>query len=186
MEILGLIVDKAARTFHVTGAHVAVGVISGLAVIVCALLHYEFMSITSRRLALTLLPRRARVLGLMMMMLIAHVLEVWIFAGIYWFLDKYPSLGHLDGPFEEGALDFIYFSAVAFTTVGFGDIVPMGAIRILSGTECLVGFSLITWSASLAFLEMQSDWAEFRHPTLARRRRDDPPADQASPPTNSD
>ena len=55
---------------------------------------------------------------------------------------------------------------MSFTTLGFGDITPMGAIRILCGTEALVGLSLITWSASLAFLEMQRDWAEFRHPKL--------------------
>lgn len=166
METQALIFDAAARSFQVSSAHLVVGVVSAAAATVCALLHYEFMSLSSLRLARTRLPRRARVLALMLIMLFAHVLEVWIFAGLYWLLDVFPSLGHLDGPFEEGALDFVYFSAVSFTTLGFGEIVPMGAIRILCGTEALVGLSLITWSASLAFLEMQRDWAEFRHPKL--------------------
>lgn len=183
MEIQALILDAAARSFHVSSAHLVVGLVSAAAATVSALLHYECMSMTSQRLARTRLPRRARVLALMLVMLFAHVIEVWIFAGLYWFLDRFPSLGHLDGPFEEGALDFVYFSAMSFTTVGFGDVVPMGAIRILCGTEALVGLSLITWSASLAFLEMQRDWAEFRHPKLVARAAKPARADPASAPT---
>ncbi|MEM8711231.1 MAG: potassium channel family protein, partial [Planctomycetota bacterium] len=109
--------------------------------------------------------RRARVLGLITAMMVAHIVEVWIFGLTYWVLDGWPTLGRLDGPVDEGALDFIYFSVTSFTTLGFGDIVPTGAIRILCGAEALAGLSLITWSASFAFLEMQRDWAEFRRPT---------------------
>ena len=36
----------------------------------------------------------------------------------------------IDGTFEEGALDFIYFSVVNYTTLGFGDLIPRGPIRI--------------------------------------------------------
>ena len=95
-------------------------------------------------------------------MMVAHVIEVWIFALCYWFLESWPQLGGFAGTFDEGALDLVYFSATVFTTLGFGDIVPTGPMRILVGTEALVGLGLITWTASLAFLEMQRDWAEYR------------------------
>ena len=55
----------------------------------------------------------------------------------------------------------------AFTTLGLGDVRPTGAMRILTGAEALLGLSLITWSASFAFLRMQRDWAEFRRPERA-------------------
>lgn len=98
----------------------------------------------------------------MLGMITAHVVEIWLFAFVYWVLDHFPSLGHLEGAFEDGALDFVFFSAVSFTTLGFGDIVPHGPTRVLCGTEALAGLSLITWSASLAFLEMQRNWTEFQ------------------------
>lgn len=157
-------VDEAARQFEVHTAHLVVGAVSAAAAVLCALVHYEAMSLSSRRLARLPIHRRTRVLVLMLAMIAAHVVEVWIFAVTYWFLDRFPSLGQLTGTFDEGALDFVYFSAVSFTTLGFGDIVPTGAIRILCGTEAIVGLSLVTWSASLAFLEMQRDWAEYRRP----------------------
>jgi hypothetical protein len=47
---------------------------------------------------------------------------------------------------------------VTYTTVGYGDFVPTGAIRFLCGVEALAGFVLITWSASFMFIEMQRYW----------------------------
>lgn len=157
--MLSLLHDQALR---ISSSHVIVGVVSALITLACALVHYEVMNFTSKWLATGPLKRRRRVFVLVLAMLVAHVIEVWIFALGYLQLDRYPELGTLVGAFDEGALDFVYFSVVCFTTIGFGDLVPTGPLRILAGTEALVGLSLITWSASLTFLEMQRDWAEFR------------------------
>ena len=154
--------ELSRREFAVTGSQLTVGALSAAVAVVCVLFHYEVMSLTSRLLPRMRVPRRTRIVGLILAMLAAHVVEVWIFALTYWLIDPWPSLGRLPGEFDEGALDFVYYSVVTFTTLGFGDIVPTGAVRILTGTEALLGLSLITWSASLAFLEMQRDWREFR------------------------
>jgi Ion channel len=159
-----LVLDATRRDFHVSGAQLVVGLVSILLVGVCVLFHYEALSRTSRILPVVRLPRRMRIVVLILAMLTAHVVEVWIFALAYWFLDAWPALGRLGGTFEEGALDFVYYSVVTYTTLGFGDILPRGAVRILTGTEALLGLGLITWTASFAFLEMQRDWAEFRKP----------------------
>ena len=50
--------------------------------------------------------------------------------------------------------DHLSFSYAAFTTVGVGDIVPTGPLRVLAGMEALTGFVLITWTASYLYLEM--------------------------------
>jgi hypothetical protein len=39
--------------------------------------------------------------------------------------------------------DFIYFSIVTFTTVGYGDIIPKPETRILAATEALFGYIFI-------------------------------------------
>jgi hypothetical protein len=163
--LLILLQDASRRGFQVTSAQVVVGLASALLVTLCVLFHYEAMSWISRRLPATRLPRRMRIVVLIYGMLAAHVVEVWFFGLAYWLLDRWPWVGTLAGAFEEGALDFVYFSVVTYTTLGFGDVVPSGAVRILTGTEALLGLALITWSASFAFLEMQRDWTEFRRPS---------------------
>jgi hypothetical protein len=47
---------------------------------------------------------------------------------------------------------------MCYTTVGFGDVSPVGPIRFLAGTSALTGFVMITWSASFTFLEMERFW----------------------------
>ncbi len=158
------LLDAARRGFHVSGPQWLVGGIAAVIVLVCVLFHYEVMSLSSRWIPRLRLRRRARVVAVILIMLIAHSVEIWIFGVAFWFLDAWPELGQLSGSFDEGALDFVYFSVTSFTTLGFGDLVPSGAIRILCGGEALTGLSLITWSASFAFLEMQRDWREFRTP----------------------
>ena len=153
------------REFHVSSEQLIVGAVGTLVVAACVFLHYEVMRATSWALPKLKIRRQARVLGVMFAMLVAHIIEVWIFGITYWVLDGWPSFGRLEGPVDEGALDFIYFSVASFTTLGFGDIVPTGAIRILCGAEALAGLGLITWSASFAFLEMQRDWVELRGPS---------------------
>ena len=158
------LVDTARRSFEISGPDLVVGAVAALVALICVLFHYEVMSWSSRLVPRLGVMRRARIVALILAMLVAHVLEVWIFGFTYWVLDGWPSLGRIEGPVDEGALDFVYFSVTSYTTLGFGDLTPHGAIRILCGTEALVGLGLITWSASLAFLEMQRDWREFRRP----------------------
>lgn len=154
--------DATRRDFYLGTPQLVVMGVSALLALCCVVIHYEVMSVSSRALSRLGLVKRMRIVVLILAMLVAHVVEIWIFGLAYWVLDAWPSLGHLDGPFDEGALDFVYFSVTSYTTLGFGDIVPNGAVRILCGSEALVGLTLITWSASLAFLEMQRDWYEFR------------------------
>ncbi len=161
-----LVQELSRREFSLSSSQLVVGGVATLVTILCVVFHYEVMSLSSRFMLRVKLKRRLRIVALIFTMLTAHVIEVWIFGIAYWSLDRWPELGHLQGGFDEGALDFIYFSVTTYTTLGFGDIVPIGPIRILVGSEAVVGLGMITWSASLAFLEMQRDWDEFRRPKL--------------------
>jgi hypothetical protein len=59
---------------------------------------------------------------------------------------------------SNSLLDYVYFSAVIFSTLGLGDLVPSGSIRFMVGTEAVSGFILISWSAAFTYLEMQRYW----------------------------
>lgn len=62
------------------------------------------------------------------------------------------------GELNEGFMDYVYYSAMVYTTVGFDDLIPSGTIRFLTSMEALSGFMFITWSASFTFLEIQRFW----------------------------
>jgi hypothetical protein len=69
-----------------------------------------------------------------------------------------PGSGAIAGAHPAGLLDAVYLSATTFSTLGFGDLAPVGPVRFITGTEAVSGFILITWSASFLFLEMQQHW----------------------------
>ena len=83
-----------------------------------------------------------------------HIAEIWIFGLTYYLLLLDDGFGGFGSMSSAGSFDCIYFSATVYTTLGFGDIVPLGPIRFLTGTQSIVGLTLITWSASFTFGEM--------------------------------
>ena len=134
-----------------------------LVISMCIGLHYEILSHCRRYLTTISARRRRRVLFLILIILLAHTIEIWLFAiGYYVLLDVFSAgelaSGTLAAPGIQSFVDYVYYSAVVYTTVGFGDLIPVGPIRFMTGMEALLGLVMITWSASYTFLEMQRDW----------------------------
>ncbi len=129
-----------------------------LVVAVAVAIHYEFLSRLSAYKPSPHFQHRVGIVFGVFGALTAHAVEVWVFAFAYYFMHHTPGWGELAGEFGGSLLDCAYFSFTTFTTVGFGDIHPVGPIRFLTGIEALTGLVLITWTASLLFLEMQRHW----------------------------
>jgi hypothetical protein len=127
-------------------------------VVAVVLLHYEGLSLIGRTIRGRAFHHRAKILALIFAQLSLHILEIWMFAVAAFLLTQWLGFGAILPVPSGGYLDFVYFSAITYTTVGFGDFVPAGPVRFLAGTEALSGFVLITWSASFTFLEMQRYW----------------------------
>lgn len=137
--------------------HLIALVISGVVVTICVVLHYEALRFLSHTVGAHV-HKRIGVLVVMLGLLVAHVLEIIIFALGYIMMQYGAGLGHISGMDGGNLFDFIYYSSVVYTTVGFGDLLPVGAIRILTAAEGLTGLAMITWSASFTFLAMQRFW----------------------------
>ena len=95
--------------------------------------------------------------------LIAHVVEVSVFAIGYRALEDDEVYGRLVGAIKDEPAhelsDYWYFSFVAYTSLGFGDITPTGNLRLMTALETLTGLILIAWSASFLYVQMQRFWA---------------------------
>lgn len=131
-----------------------------LAVVFCVVLHYEALSRLTGILRHIRIPARPRILLLIFAILLTHVVEIWIFGGAYFYLISTDAHGSLLAGHPIELFDAIYYSAVCFTTLGLGDLVPVGAVRFMTGTEALTGFVLIAWSASFTFVEMERFWKQ--------------------------
>jgi hypothetical protein len=69
---------------------------------------------------------------------------------------------------EEHFADFLYFSATSYSTLGIGDVYPVGVFRLISGIESINGLFLIAWSTSFTYFVMDRLWPLYSEPTDKR------------------
>ncbi len=139
--------------------------IATLAAIVTVMVHYEVMlSITDH-----LLPRvqrrmrgRRRMIMTVGALMCGHILEIWLFAGLIVFLCRFPDLGSISGNNARDFTDYLYYSAVSYTSLGDSKFHPEGIIRNLTAAEALAGILMIGWSASFTYLQMEHIWKTHR------------------------
>ena len=130
----------------------------GTVVVSVVLIHHEVLVRLGSLLAKMGNHHHFRLIVAVLGVLTAHALEVWIFASAYFVMHHTVGWGLLTGNFDGSLLDCVYFSFSTFTTVGYGDIEPVGNLRFLTGIEGLMGLVLVSWSASFLFMEMQRYW----------------------------
>jgi ion channel len=70
----------------------------------------------------------------------AHMLEVLVWALAYAIVDAAPA----------GA-DLVYFALVNYTTLGYGDVIPMARWRLLGPMTAMNGVLLFGWSTAVIF-----------------------------------
>jgi len=133
-------------------------VISTLLVLAMVLIHYEVLRYTSLLLPRLTIPPRPRILVVILAAFFAHTIEVWLFAGAYYFLADYYVIGGFGGTLESHFVDYLYFSTATYTSLGYGDIYPLGGLRLMAGIETIAGLMMIGWSASFTYLTMEKFW----------------------------
>jgi len=138
---------------------ILVTLINSLLVTLAVIVHYEFLYRVTLYVPKMKIRHRYRIVFGVFGALTAHAIEIWIFAIAYFVLNRTGNWGRLTGNFDGSLLDCSYFSFTVFTTLGFGDIEPLGHLRYLTGIESLTGLVMITWTASFLFFEMQKYWS---------------------------
>ncbi|MGH1590343.1 ion channel [Methylobacterium phyllosphaerae] len=126
------------------------------------------------------MPPRWRIVAVVLAAFAGHTVAVWVYAGAYWVLVLRFGLGAFSGVPIQTFEDCLFVSVVAYSSLGYGDHVPLGHARLLTGVEALNGLLLIGWSASFTYLAMERYWplhgkAQAHRAAQARRAGDDPP-----------
>lgn len=85
-----------------------------------------------------------------LLMIVLHFIEI-----VLWALAYVTVVPEELASFEAA----VYFSAVTFTTLGYGDITLSSSWRLLSGFEAIGGIVLIGWTTAFLFAVLQRLWA---------------------------
>ena len=133
-------------------------------VFVTVTIHYEVLRLISEIIPKLKMQPRVRILVVIYGAFFAHTIEVWVFACAYYLLSTHLAMGAFHGLGTTDFFDFVYFSVVVYTSVGFGDILPQGHLRLIAGVEGLAGLLMIGWSASFTYLMMEKLWLDHRKP----------------------
>ncbi len=123
------------------------------------LMHYEVLRNLNERLPAVGIPRRTKLLVVIFSALAAHAAEIALYGVSCYVLGRYFGDGTLTGPDGFSLLSCLYFSAETYTSLGFGDLIPVGPLRVLAGAEALNGLVMIGWTASFTYIAMERFWS---------------------------
>ena len=138
---------------------VIVATVCALLVVLTTILHYEALRALSSALPAMRVPPRAKLLAVIFVAFFAHAVEIVLYAIAVHSLVSYAHLGTLGEPGRFSFATCIYFSAETYTSLGYGDVIPLGDMRLLAGVEALNGLLLIGWSASYTYIAMERFWS---------------------------
>lgn len=90
-----------------------------------------------------------------------HLAEIGLYAAAYAVGVNALDLGALHGAVAASGLDCFYFAAETYLTLGYGDVVPTGALRLVASVEPLNGLLLLAWTVAFLFRHLDV-WDERR------------------------
>lgn len=126
---------------------IAIGVV---AILVTTTLHYEAIVFLDSRLRNHRGMMRRSVPLAVAIMICAHLTEIGIYAIVFAAGAGPLALGHIVGP-HMGVTEYFYFAAEAYTSFGYGDIIPTSGLRVIASITPLNGLLLLAWSGSFLY-----------------------------------
>jgi voltage-gated potassium channel Kch len=137
--------------------------VAGFCVVLLVLttvIHYEMLRALNVGLPRVWMPTRSKLIVVIFGAFIAHAAEIVLYAVAFYVLVRYLGAGTLGDPSQMSFTLSLYFSTETFTSLGYGDVVPSGDLRLLAGMEALNGLLLVGWSASYTFIAMERFWKD--------------------------
>lgn len=132
--------------------------ISIVAVFAATALFYECLCFLSRFTVGTVRKHRTVMFVIVSGIFSAHAAAVFIYTIFYWGLIHYAGYEDLVGNVEDHFLTYLYFSVTTYSSLGIGDVTPVGSMRFLAGVEAINGLILIAWSGAFTYFIIQTMW----------------------------
>jgi hypothetical protein len=127
-------------------------IVSLLLILMSAAIFYEILAHIWVRLPKLEGRPRLQILITIVSAFIGHTITIWLFGTAYYLLANHAGFGDLRGNTEHEFMDYIYFSGVSYSSLGLGDVYPVGGLRLLIAVEALLGLILIGWTITFTYL----------------------------------
>ncbi len=144
--------------------------IAALMIVATTLFHFEALRFLAGVVGRSARASYATVISLLGGVIAIHVAEIALYAFIYGAGSGFLQLGSLVGERAVTSLDFFYFAAETYSTLGYGDILPTGQLRVIASIEPLNGLMLLAWSGSFLFVLIQDVTSKARERRSKGRR----------------
>lgn len=116
-------------------------------IVASLLIHVEALKVLSR----CPLEGRFGLVGAVLFLLVVHLLEVGLFGSAFYGATKWLSIGSFAGEHSMSVIDYYYYAAETYSSLGYGDIYPVGEIRLLASVTPIVGILLLGWSSTFLY-----------------------------------
>lgn len=129
-------------------------IIAFVALISAGSLHFVILSASHQYLTKSKFQNLGGFIAMLIAATLGQILAAAIFAVAFW-ISSEAGLGGFEMSNQSNWMEIYYFSLVNLTTLGLGDIIPLGHLKFLAAIEAMTGFLLISCSASHIFVMMQ-------------------------------
>lgn len=122
--------------------------------------HYEVLRMLGPRIAQLHVRPCLRLLFVVFGCLFAHLVEIGMYTAAVHALAHAGDYGRFVEDNAPSWWRVWYYSAETYTSLGYGDELLEGPMRLLSGIECLNGLVLIGWTVSYLHMAMLRAWPD--------------------------
>ena len=135
--------------------------------------HYETLRLLARTTRRVAGFRRMTLFVAISGLITAHIAEIGFFAGAFFLAVDVLNLGDFVETRPLEVSDYFYYAAETYSSLGYGDIYPIGQIRLLASVTPLIGILLLGWSGAFLFslVENSGRQADTAPTPLARNAR---------------
>ncbi len=89
-----------------------------------------------------------------------HLVEIGLYAAAYGMGAGPLHLGSFVPARHMSPIDLFYYAAETYSALGYGDVIPVGYLRLIASVSPLNGSLLLAWSGSFLFLLIQDDFID--------------------------
>ena len=147
--------------FVTKGLVAVIGILIGLALFALATaIHFEAFHLIASALPRYKMSRRGTAALVMTGVVLAHLVEIIVFAFAYFALYEIFDVPGFSEEFEPTYNNYFFHSATSYTTLGISDFSPTDVLKLVTVIEALAGFTLITSSATFVYSAIGRFWRD--------------------------
>ncbi len=120
-----------------------------LAIFGATAFHYEALR-QIRKVASRARRHRLTIPIILIMVMAAHIAEILLYMGLFLLASGPLGLGGFSAE-PHGLLGLFYYTVETYSSLGAGDVIPVGEIRLIASAASLNGILLLAWSGAFLF-----------------------------------